>query len=93
MKNTIIPMLLVQVLFFTFQNPIEAQIKISHGVISNGGGVTSNGQMQIIGTIGQPMVGNSNNGSNNNCHKKINRIETPIDQTQADWNSKNCVKV
>ncbi len=56
-KKMIIQMLLVPALVFTFQDRIAAQIKISHGVLANGGGVTSNGQMQI--------VGNSNNGTHN----------------------------
>ena len=64
-KNTIVQMILVPALVFAFQNRSEAQIKISHGVVANGGGVTSNGQMQIVGTIGQPIVGNSSNGTNN----------------------------
>ena len=64
-KKMIIQMLLVPALVFTFQDRIAAQIKISHGVVANGGGVTSNGQMQIVGTVGQPIVGNSNNGTHN----------------------------
>ena len=55
-KKMIIQMLLVPALVFTFQDRIAAQIKISHGVVANGGGVTSNGQMQIVGTVGQPIV-------------------------------------
>ena len=64
-KNTIVQMILVPALIFAFQNRTEAQIKISHGVVANGGGITSNGQMQIVGTVGQPIVGSSNNGTNN----------------------------
>ena len=64
-KNTIVQMILVPALIFAFQNRTEAQIKISYGVVANGGGITSNGQMQIVGTVGQPIVGSSNNGTNN----------------------------
>ena len=41
----------------SFSQHLEAQIVIPHSILSSGGGVASNGRYQIVGTVGQPMVG------------------------------------
>ena len=41
-----------------------AQTKIPHHVLANGGNVTSSGQYQIVGTLGQQVIGISSNGTN-----------------------------
>jgi hypothetical protein len=38
--------------------------KLSNSVIANGGGVTANENFQVVGTIGQPIVGITSNATN-----------------------------
>jgi len=65
MKDKTSLILFIVVFNLTLQQRTEAQTVVRHSVVSNGGNVTSNSQFRIAGTVGQPVIGIANNGTNN----------------------------
>jgi hypothetical protein len=65
MKKTLFSFSLIIIfLGMVFANPLFSQYQLKRSVIGNGGGKVSNSSNTLFYTVGQPLIGKSNNSSN-----------------------------